>query len=120
MLFHIESLGTWEENLSKFELGESYIGKIRDITNYGAFIELTPNLTGLSDIPKELKLKVGDTVNVLYKSNNPEKLKVKLQIQSLAQEEYKIEYTYFDVGEKVKIWLYTPPVSKKKISTVFK
>ena len=79
---HKELLGTWEENLNDFVLNKSYLGIIREIKPYGAFIELTANLTGLAEIPDGMKLSEGDSVNVQLKFINPEKLKVKLSIIS--------------------------------------
>lgn len=116
---HRELLGTWEENLNKFQIGDTYIGIVREITNYGAFIELTPNLTGLSDIPKDIEIKVGDSVKVKYKSSSPERLKVKLQIQELSEKKYETKFDYIELNGRISFWLYTPQNSIKKISTIF-
>ena len=48
-LSHKELLGTWEENASLFTAGETVAGVVRSVENYGIFIELTPNLAGLSE-----------------------------------------------------------------------
>ena len=48
-LSHKELLGTWEENAAAFSAGETVAGIVRSVENYGAFIELTPNLAGLAE-----------------------------------------------------------------------
>ncbi|MBQ4166226.1 MAG: S1 RNA-binding domain-containing protein, partial [Oscillospiraceae bacterium] len=47
-LTHKELLGTWEQNVSRFEQGETVTGIVRSIEEYGVFIELAPNLAGLA------------------------------------------------------------------------
>lgn len=44
-----ELLGTWEENASLFEQGETVAGIVRSVEDYGIFVELTPNLAGLAE-----------------------------------------------------------------------
>ena len=41
--------GTWEENASLFKAGETVAGIVRGVEDYGAFIELTPNLSGTAE-----------------------------------------------------------------------
>ena len=52
-LSHKELLGTWEENAERFCAGETVSGIIRSVENYGAFVELTPNLAGLAETKRE-------------------------------------------------------------------
>lgn len=75
-LTHRELLGTWAENAADFQAGQTVIGTVRSIKDYGAFIELTPNLSGLAEPNPDLR--VGDTVSVYIKSILPERLKIKL------------------------------------------
>ena len=116
---HKELLGTWEENVKNFKKGFSYVGKVIDKTDYGLFIELKPNLTGLSDFIANEDFEVGDSVSYIYKSNNAESLKVKVQVVGKAKEDYKIFYDYVDFDENTITWFYTPDKSKKKIFTDF-
>lgn len=44
---HKELLGTWMENASWFHPGETVRGEVRSVKEYGSFIELAPNLSGL-------------------------------------------------------------------------
>lgn len=71
-----ELLGTWEENAALFQAGQTVTGTVRNVKDYGAFIELTPNLSGLAE--PNFDLRVGDTVSVYIKSIIPERLKIKL------------------------------------------
>ncbi|NLZ45345.1 MAG: S1 RNA-binding domain-containing protein, partial [Clostridiales bacterium] len=48
-LSHKELLGTWEENVMNFNVGETVAGIVRSVENYGIFIELAPNLAGLAE-----------------------------------------------------------------------
>ena len=75
-LSHRELLGTWAENAALFRAGQTVTGIVRSIKDYGAFIELTPNLSGLAE--PNFDLRVGDTVSVYIKSIQPERLKIKL------------------------------------------
>lgn len=71
-----ELLGTWQENAAHFARGQTVTGIVRSIKPYGAFVALTPNLSGLAE-PVD-GLHPGDTVSVYIKSILPEKLKIKL------------------------------------------
>ena len=116
---HKELLGTWEENLKEFKMGEYCQGIIRDLKPYGAFIEITPNLTGLAEIPEYMDLDIGDSVCVKLKNTNPEKLKVKLSIVSKSNSEYKLKFKYKISQGVIKEWNYTPFGSMKCIKTEF-
>ena len=48
-LTHRELLGTWAENARDFAPGMTVEGTVRGLKDYGAFIELTPNLSGLAE-----------------------------------------------------------------------
>lgn len=75
---HKEFLGTWEENVKNFKEGQTVIGKVKDKTVGGIFIELTPNLVGLAE--HKSGLQYGDKVNVYIKKISPENHKIKLVI----------------------------------------
>ena len=75
-LSHRELLGTWAENAALFQPGQTVTGVVRSVQEYGAFVELTPNLSGLAE--PNFDLHVGDTVSVYIKSILPERLKIKL------------------------------------------
>ncbi len=75
-LSHRELLGTWAENAALFQSGQTVTGVVRSIQDYGAFVELTPNLSGLADPNPDLR--VGDAISVYIKAILPERLKIKL------------------------------------------
>lgn len=75
-LSHKELLGTWSENAAQFQPGQTVTGVVRSVKDYGAFIELTPNLSGLAE--PNFDLRPGDAVSVYIKSILPERLKIKL------------------------------------------
>lgn len=79
-LSYKDCLGTWEENIENFREGMTVKGIVRDTekNNNGVFIELTPNLVGMTEYTEELKY--GQTVDVCIKKIVPEKKKVKLVI----------------------------------------
>lgn len=75
-LSHRELLGTWEENAADFRQGQTVTGIVRSIRDYGAFVELTPNLSGLAE--PNFDLRPGDAVSVYIKAILPQRLKIKL------------------------------------------
>lgn len=84
-----ELLGTWEENAAGFEVGQTVTGIVRSVESYGAFIELAPNLAGLSEIRNEehaenMRALIGHAVAVFIKSINPERMKIKLVVVDTA------------------------------------
>ncbi|MEI3059349.1 MAG: hypothetical protein V8T29_01400 [Oscillospiraceae bacterium] len=77
-LTHRELLGTWAENAAGFRAGQAVTGIVRSVQPYGAFIELTPNLSGLAE--PEDGLEPGQLVSVYIRSILPEKQKIKLTV----------------------------------------
>ena len=79
-LSYKDCLGTWEENAENFKEGMTVKGIVRDKekNKNGVFIELTPNLVGMTEYTE--KLTYGQTVDVCIKKIIPEKKKVKLVI----------------------------------------
>ncbi len=75
---HKELLGTWEDNIKKFEEGMTVPGIIREAekSKNGIFIELEPNLVGMADYSE--KYEYGQQVDVYIKKIIPEKKKIKL------------------------------------------
>ena len=101
-----ELLGTWEENVSGFRQGQTVTGIVRSIRDYGAFIELTPNLSGLAEIREPLQ--EGDAVSVYIKSILPDKLKIKLAVIDRLEEDVLPEQPlrYFVTEGHLNTWLY--------------
>ena len=94
LLSHKELLGTWAENAARIEPGMTVPGHVRSIKEYGAFIELFPNLSGLAE-PCE-SLREGDRVSVYIKSIFSERHKIKLRVlERLPQEDTPAPLQYF-------------------------
>ncbi len=106
-LTHRELLGTWSENASSFSAGETVRGIVRGIEEYGIFIELTPNLSGLAE--KKEALSEGQPVSVFIKSILPERMKIKLLIiDSFHDSAPRAPLKYFIGGTHLNRWVYTP------------
>lgn len=107
-LSHKELLGTWEENAARFSPGMTVPGIIRGIKEYGAFVELAPNLTGLADRTEGLR--ENQRVSVYLKSIQPKAMKVKLNIigplEDLAGPP---PLPYFITSGRITRWDYSPP-----------
>ena len=122
-----ELLGTWEENASRYEIGQTVSGIVRSIENYGVFVELAPNLAGLAEIREGTKDKeiaqVGASVAVYIKSIIPDRMKIKLVlIDSYKGEPMRSGIEYFIDCKSISHlnhWKYSPQNSKKIIETLF-
>ena len=71
-----ELLGTWAENAARFTVGETVVGIVRSVEEYGTFVEIAPNLAGLAESCTGLA--PGQAVSVYIKNILPEKMKIKL------------------------------------------
>ena len=104
-LSHKELLGTWLENAARFAPGDTVTGIVRSVVDYGVFIELTPNLSGLADWRRDLA--PGDSVSVYIKSIRPENRKIKLQvIRRLGRARTSSPFCYFMTDGSTENWVY--------------
>lgn len=104
-LTHKELLGTWLENAADFAPGDAVPGIVRGVKEYGIFIELTPNLSGLADWKGDVL--PGDRVSVYIKSIRPDTRKIKLQIiQNLGPAQEPAELKYFITDGTIDGWKY--------------
>lgn len=80
ILSHKELLGTWEDNIKKFQLGTKIKGIVRETekNKNGIFIELNPNLVGMAEYQEGLQY--GQEIDVLIKKIDEQKKKVKLVV----------------------------------------
>ncbi len=117
-LTHKELLGTWEENARYFNTGETVSGIIRSIENYGIFVELTPNLSGLAEYTPDVY--EGQQASVFIKSIIPEKMKFKLIIVDSFDAEYpRKKPDYFIKEGHIDHFRYSPEFCTKNIETTF-
>ena len=116
-----ELLGSWSENASLFNEGQTVKGVIRSVESYGIFIELRPNLAGLAEYRDDVY--PGQSAAVYIKSIIPEKMKIKLIIiDSHDSDECPEQLEYFidtDSITHIDSWQYSPPNCKKVIESVF-
>ena len=122
-----ELLGTWQENASLFEVGQTVSGIVRSIEDYGVFIELTPNLAGLAEIREDTRdaeiAKIGSTTAVYIKSILPDRMKIKLVLIDTyrgALPEKKNRY-FIDcrTTSHISEWRYSPTGAPKIIESIF-
>lgn len=120
-LTHRELLGTWSENASRFEAGQTVRGVVRGVEEYGIFVELAPNLSGLAE--KKAGVCTGDAVAVFIKSIVPERMKIKLVVIDVFGSDSVTRITpsdYFLTSGHLDLWEYSPAVcTGKKITTDF-
>ena len=117
-LTHKELLGSWQENASDFEAGETVSGIVRSVESYGIFVELAPNLAGLAESRENIS--PGMHVSVYIKAIIPEKMKVKLVIVDICDEHdgpYSLNYRFN--GKHIDKWIYSSDLAEKTIETVF-
>lgn len=116
---HKELLGTWEENVSRFEIGQTVAGTVRSIEPYGIFVELAPNLAGLAEYREGVS--VGQRAAVYIKNIIPEKMKVKLVLVDAYATGQPMDYKfdYFDIGNHIDSWVYSPAECERRVMTVF-
>ena len=111
---HRELLGNWMENASRFQVGETVRGIVRSVMDYGTFIELTPNLSGLADARDQLA--AGDSVSVYIKSIRPERAKIKLQIIEKLPPVHEPEKLIYQITDgTLERWVYSPPGYEKQL-----
>lgn len=128
-LTHKELLGTWDENIVGIEAGEAVVGTVISIKNYGIFVRIAQNLSGLaSSIPEDQHIKVaeGDQVSVYIKAVHPETMKIKLNIiNKLGSKEKPIHFKYYQEAGHISKWTYNPEKydysreNKRVVETIF-
>lgn len=124
-----ELLGTWEENASAFEVGQTVSGIVRSIESYGVFIELTPNLAGLAELKDDCcspdKAIIGSAAAVYIKSILPDRMKIKLVLidagraQAMPTKEPLRYYIDCEKVSHIDRWRYSPERAHKIIESVF-
>ena len=121
-----ELLGTWEQNAAHFEIGQTVTGIVRSVESYGVFVELAPNLAGLTELREEARAQagawVGQSAAVFIKSIVPERMKVKLVLIDTFDGQGKPAPLTYYIPEHVhhlSRWVYSPPSCKKRVETVF-
>lgn len=102
----------WEDVDTKYPVGSTVKAEIRNLTNYGAFVELEPGIDGLihiSDLswikkishPSEV-LKKGDTVEAIILSVDQESKKITLGVKQLDSNPWESIEKTLPIGTVVK------------------
>lgn len=126
-LSHKELLGTWDDNISGFAVGQTVSGIVRSVMDYGVFVELTPNLSGLAELHTEdicpMLPVPGAQATVYIKSIIPEKMKIKLNMIDFTDGAVvgdRLKYRYYvPPCEHIDSFVYSPKCSEKSVVTVF-
>ncbi len=117
---HRELLGTWEENVSHFEIGQTVAGVVRSVEDYGIFVELAPNLAGLAEYREGVA--AGQSVSVYIKNIIPGRMKLKLVIiDTCGIEPLRRKMTYYVSEQTTHLdhWHYSPHGAARVIESVF-
>ncbi len=113
-----ELLGSWDENAANFAAGETVLGRVRGIEDYGVFVEIAPNLAGLAETRQNLE--IGDCVSVYIKSILPERMKIKLIVLGkIAPPPPLPEPHYYIRTGRLQSWQYASAASGRQIGTIF-
>ena len=118
-LTHKELLGTWAENAARFQVGMTVPGTVRGLKDYGAFVELAPNLSGLAELRPGLK--EGDRVSVYIKAILPHQMKIKLLVIDILPPSNDLPPLDYLITEgRLQKWKYAPEgCVKVGMETVF-
>ena len=101
----------WDQVLIKYPLGSKVTGKIRNLTSYGAFIELEDGLDGMihvSDVswtrkinhPSEV-LKKGDDVEAVVLEIDKSNQRISLGVKQLSEDPWNNIDKFYKVGDLV-------------------
>ena len=113
-----ELLGTWAENAAAFTPGETVVGIVRSVEDYGTFVEIAPQPGGPGrKLPRPAP---GQAVSVYIKSILPEKMKIKLVIVNRAWARATGSTCIISSPRGTSTGgVYSTPESKKQIVTEF-
>ena len=102
----------WEVLAEKYPVGRHIVGKVRNMTNYGAFVELENDIDGMihvSDMswtrkinnPSEV-LKPGQEVEVVILEINPKQQRISLGLKQAEDDPWSNIDSLYKVGDIVK------------------
>ena len=102
----------WEQLVEKYPIGSKIKGKVRNLTEFGAFVEVEEGIDGLihiSDLswtkrvkhPSEM-LKKGDTVEAIVLNIDAENQRLSLGLKQLATDIWDEFFTHHKVGDIVE------------------
>jgi small subunit ribosomal protein S1 len=120
-LTHKELLGTWKEQIAQFAEGDLVKGTVLSVEDYGVFIRLSQNLSGLAEVPETIELKPGDIVSTRIQSIQDKNMKVKLSVVEKIEDndDKLIKFKYYVNEPHITDWVYSTETAKKQISSHF-
>ena len=102
----------WQNVADKYKVGEVYTGKVTNITDYGAFVELEDGIEGLVHVsemswsriknPAEV-FNIGDEVDVYVISFDKEKKKISLGYKDPNENPWVKFTTTYNVGDTAEV-----------------
>lgn len=119
-LTHKELLGTWKEEVADFAVDDVIYGTVLSVEDYGVFVRLSQNLSGLADVT-DLELVPGDIVSARVQLIQDKNMKVKLTIIEKidTDEESRFKFRYRDDISHITDWVYSTPTARKQIESHF-
>jgi small subunit ribosomal protein S1 len=110
-LKQIES-NPWHDLADKYPVGSRIVGKVRNLTEFGAFVEVEEDIDGLIHIsdmswskrikhPSEV-LKKGDKVEAVVLNIDAENQRLSLGLKQLATDVWDDFFTHHQIGETVE------------------
>jgi small subunit ribosomal protein S1 len=102
----------WGEAVEKYSVGQRIVGKVTNLTNFGAFVEIEPGLEGLIHIsemswtkrirhPNEM-LKEGDTVEAVILRIDPKDRRISLGLRQTQPDPWSSLPAKYPPGTPVK------------------
>ena len=102
----------WDDDASKYPIGTRVKGKVRNFTNYGAFVELEEGVDGMihvSDMswarkinhPSEV-LKKGDEVEAIVLEVSPENQRISLGLKQAQEDPWSGISSRYRIGQLIK------------------
>lgn len=94
----------WEEIPNKYRVGDKVTGKVTNVTDFGAFVELEPDIEGLVHVSELSKgkvsnpaevVQVGESVEVMVINVDRRERRIGLSLKSLKEGNEKAEYERF-------------------------
>lgn len=107
-----KSRNPWEVLAEKYPAGSKIIGKVRNMTSYGAFVEIENDIDGMihvSDMswtrkinnPNEV-LKPGEEVEAIILDINPEQQRISLGLKQIESDPWEHIEELYKIGDLVK------------------
>ena len=121
VLSHKELLGNWEDNIADLQKGDSLIGYVTDIKEYGIFVYLNQNIYGLAELEPRLNINIGDKVLVYLRHIDSDKLKINLYVRTVLDKNThdKLKFNYKINKKHISSWKFSPELCNKTIETRF-